>query len=123
MREPQVPAKKKICFSPPPVYHPAARPAPGHGRQVLRGRPPAGYGRGMIAANSLTPAQAEKLRSRIDPMTRYVCRLRERLDSAGCPGDDPFRVAVERATDAMRALSTELHYCGCRAGVGRPPKA
>lgn len=56
-------------------------------------------------------------------MTRYVCRLRERLDAAGCPGDDPFRVAVERAYDAMRALSTELHYCGCKQGVGRPPKA
>ncbi len=76
----------------------------------------------MITANSLTPAQAEKLRSRIDPMTRYVCRLRERLDAAGCPGDDPLRVAVEQVYDAMQALSTELHDCGCRAGVGRPPK-
>ena len=76
----------------------------------------------MITADTLTPTQAETLRSRIDPMTRYVCRLHERLDAVGCPGDDPLRIAVERAYDAMRALSTELHYCGCKAGVGRPPK-
>ena len=55
-------------------------------------------------------------------MTRYVCRLRERLDAAGCPGGDPLRIAVDRAYDAMRALSTELHYCGCKAGVGRAAK-
>lgn len=62
------------------------------------------------------------LKGRIDPMTRYVCRLRERLDAAGFPGGDLLRDAVERAYDAMRALSTELHYCGCKAGVGRAAK-
>ncbi len=76
----------------------------------------------MITADTLTTAQAEKLKGWIDPMTRYVCRLRERLDAVGCPGDDPLRVAVERAYDAMRALSTELHYCGGKAGAGRPAK-
>jgi hypothetical protein len=76
----------------------------------------------MITAETLTTAQAETLKGRIDPMTRYVCLLRERLDAAGCPGGDPLRVAVERAYDAMRALSTEFHYCGCKAGVGRTAK-
>lgn len=76
----------------------------------------------MITADSLTTQQAATLKGRIDPMTRYVCRVRERLDVAGCPGNDPLRVAVERAYDAMRALSTELHYCGCKAGVGRAAK-
>ncbi len=77
----------------------------------------------VITADTLTPPQAKKLKSRIDPMIRYVCRLHERLNAVGCPGDDPLRIAVERAYDAMRALSTELHYCGCKAGVGRPWKA
>jgi hypothetical protein len=79
-------------------------------------------GKRMVTARSLTTEQAEVIQSRVEPATRYLCKLYARLNETGCPGDDSFRRAVEKAYGAMRDLSMELHYIGCQAGVGRPPK-
>lgn len=63
------------------------------------------------------------MKTRIVPMTRYVSRLYGRMNAVGRPGDDTFRIAVERAYHAMRDPSTELYYIGNRSRVGRSPKA
>jgi hypothetical protein len=76
----------------------------------------------MITARTLTRAQAEKIKDRIDPTTEYICKLCARMNKVGCPDGDSFRIALERAHDAMRSLSMELHYISCKSGVGRPSK-
>lgn len=77
----------------------------------------------MITARTLTKEQAEEIQRRIDPMTRYICRLYARMNKVGCPGNDSFRLAVERAHDAMRSLSTELYYIGAGTGGDRSPQS
>src|SRR5262245_30713366 len=48
------------------------------------------------------------------PGFNYVARLRERMEKAGFPpaGDRLFQL-VSKAHEAMRQLSSELHYLSC----------
>lgn len=73
----------------------------------------------MITAQTLTREQAEVMMKRVDPMTRYICGLHARMNKVGCPGNDSFRLAVERAHDAMRALSMELYSISAETGRSR----
>lgn len=77
----------------------------------------------MITAKTLTREQAEAMMRRVDPATRYICELYARMNKVGCPGNDSFRLAVERAHDAMRALSAELYYISGKTGGDRGPSS
>ena len=71
----------------------------------------------------MKPWQAKALYAAIRPALGYLCRLRDRMEKRGfSPTDKLVRLTVT-AYDALHALSIELHYLSCEAGVGRqsPP--
>jgi hypothetical protein len=55
------------------------------------------------------------------PRLNYLARLQKHMDEAGFPGDDKLYLLVSKAYDAMRHLSSEVHYMTCD-GVGRPAR-
>jgi len=65
--------------------------------------------------------QAKKLSEGLYPGLNYLARLRGRMDKAGFPPSDKLYQLVQKAYDAMHALSVETHYLSCN-GVGRPPR-
>ena len=76
----------------------------------------------MITAQTIKTEDAQKINDKLSPAMGYIAKLYERMDQVGCPSDDPFRLALTRAYDAMRHLTSELHYMSCKQGAGRPPK-
>jgi hypothetical protein len=76
----------------------------------------------MITAQTIKTEDARKINDKLAPAMRYIVKLYERMEKAGCPSDDSFRIALTRAYDAMQDLATELHYMSCKEGVGRPSK-
>ena len=56
-------------------------------------------------ADDITFEQAKLLGERIRPMLRYLHQLRARMDKRHFGPQDPLRLKVERAIDAMHELS------------------
>jgi hypothetical protein len=72
--------------------------------------------------DKLTTDHARKLREALGPARGYLCRLVERMDRTGVRQGEPKLYALVRAAEeAMHKLTVELHYMGCKSGVGRPP--
>ncbi len=71
-------------------------------------------------ADDLTTDQAKEINAALYGSLNYLCRLRERMEKKGFKPDDPLFVLVEKAYDAMRRLTGDLHYRSCSSGVGRP---
>jgi hypothetical protein len=75
-----------------------------------------------VRSDDLTCKQAEQIKNVIGPTGGYLYRLRERIDKQGFPKDDPLRLRVEAAHNAMHSLWVELHYMSCASGCGRPDR-
>ena len=61
-------------------------------------------------AGHLTREQLDALYAAVSRHLRFCGRLRARMDRLGWEPADPFRSAVERAYDAVHALSVKTHY-------------
>jgi len=72
-----------------------------------------------MRADDLTQEQARALKNKLQPMLRYIGRLKERMRRRGFVADDRLLAAVCRAEDAIHALSVEVHYLACGERVGR----
>ena len=72
-----------------------------------------------MRSDELTPEQIAELQRVLGPTTGYLTRVVQRMEKIGFPVDDMlYRHAVE-AQHRMPGLCMELHYLGCRNGVGR----
>jgi len=72
-------------------------------------------------SNTLRRWQIARLKKSVDPMLRYLFRLRDRMRKVGFLPSDPLYCVVEKAYDAVQALTVKLHYMGCD-GTGNPPR-
>ena len=69
-------------------------------------------------SSDLTPAQAAELREHVRPMLHYLTRLRTRMDRRHFPPNDPLRLKVQAAVNALHALHVDLHYRSCEGRAG-----
>ena len=67
-------------------------------------------------STDITAAQARKLHEALFPHVNYLLRLTRRLEDLRFPADDPLRVAVANAYDAVWRLSQEAHHLAIRMG-------
>ena len=72
-------------------------------------------------SDDITKGQAKVIADALYPGFNYVAQLRERMQKAGFPPGDRLYQIVANAHDALRQLSSELHYMTC-GGVGRPDR-
>ena len=71
-----------------------------------------------MTSDDLTKSQAKQLRATLAPMLNFLYRLERRMEKK-FKGNDPLYRDVQRAYDAMQALSMSLHYLKCD-GTGSP---
>jgi hypothetical protein len=69
-----------------------------------------------MRSDDLTREQARALKNKIGPMVAYLSRLHNRMGYSGFPEDDPLKLAVVRALNAMHDLHMEVQ---CRSIDGR----
>ena len=72
-------------------------------------------------SGDLSTAQAQANSKSLFHSLNYLYRLKSRMEKVGFKPDDPLLVKVKVANDAIFDLSIDLHYHGCRSGVGRLP--
>jgi hypothetical protein len=72
-----------------------------------------------MRCTDLTREQARALKNKLQPMLRYLARLKRRMTYRGFPPDDPLLIAVVDAENALHALSVEVQYLSCGDSVGR----
>jgi hypothetical protein len=63
-----------------------------------------------MTSDDLSPEQCDALSKQIGPMLSYLGRLSKRMAKARFPHDDPLRVLVGRAEDAVHRLRIDVHY-------------
>jgi hypothetical protein len=73
-------------------------------------------------SDNITKAQATVIFDALFPGANYLVRLRDRMQKSSFPPGDKLFQLVEKAHDAMRQLSSELHYMSCD-GAGRPDRS
>ncbi|MBX9678679.1 MAG: hypothetical protein K2X38_07930 [Gemmataceae bacterium] len=61
----------------------------------------------------LRPSHARIVGAAVNPMLRYLGKLRARMYEVGFRPSDPLMGVVEKAYDALHHLSVVLHYQGC----------
>src|ERR1043166_2650178 len=69
----------------------------------------------------LTTAQDRVISDQLYPGANYLSRLYHKMEKTFTPGDRLF-LLVEKAYNAMRHLTGEVHYLTCESGVGKLPK-
>jgi hypothetical protein len=57
-----------------------------------------------MTCDDLSPEQCDALSEQIGPTLSYLGRLSKRMTNARFPHDDPLRVLVDRAEDAVHWL-------------------
>ena len=72
-----------------------------------------------MRCTDLTREQGRALKNKLQPMLRYLARLKRRMTYRGFPPHDPLLAAVVNAENALHALSIELHYLSCGDVVRR----
>jgi hypothetical protein len=75
-----------------------------------------------MAYQRITPKQAEALRERLRPVSRFLARFRQRLSDRHIDPDSEIAKAIVKAHDAVHSLSVTVHYDSIPRGVGRPPR-
>jgi hypothetical protein len=73
-------------------------------------------------SNALKQWQIANLQKSVAPMLTYLHKLRDRMQRASFLPQDPLYQVVEKAYDAVQALTVKLHYLGCDHGTGNPPR-
>jgi hypothetical protein len=68
--------------------------------------------------DDITTEQARQLHERLYGSLNFLTRLRERMERRGFEPDDELFLLVSDAQDAVFHLRMNLHYLGCRSGVG-----
>jgi hypothetical protein len=63
-----------------------------------------------MTSDDLTPEQCDALSKQIGPMLSYLGRLSKRMAKARFPNDDPLRLLVDRAGDAVHRLRIDIHH-------------
>jgi hypothetical protein len=63
-----------------------------------------------MTSDDLSPEQCDALSKQIGLMLSYLGRLSKRMEKARFPHDDPLRVLVSRAEDAVHRLRIDVHY-------------
>jgi hypothetical protein len=71
-----------------------------------------------MRSDDLTREQAQALKNKLQPMLRYLGRLKRRMNYKGFPPEDPMLVGVCDAENAIHALTVKLHYLSCGDVVG-----
>ncbi len=72
-------------------------------------------------STTITKSQAKKVSDGLYPGFNYLFRLRERMQAAGFPQNDPLFAKVEEAYDAYHRLMIEVRGFAA-SGAGRPSK-
>jgi hypothetical protein len=63
-----------------------------------------------MQSTDLTRDQARALKNKLQPMLRYLARLKRRMTYRGFQADDRLFAAVVQTENAIHALSVEVHY-------------
>jgi hypothetical protein len=74
----------------------------------------------VMGADDLTPEQDAELFAKLHPMLGYLSLVRKRMERRRFPPDDPLRVEVEEAFNAMLKLTMDLHYRSYPGQGGKP---
>jgi hypothetical protein len=80
------------------------------------------YVEGMNSAD-LTCDQCRAMHKSLFRLANYLSRVVKRMEKTGFPPDDPLYRSARRAYDSVCSLCMELHYLGCKSGVGVAPRA
>jgi hypothetical protein len=70
----------------------------------------------------LTTSEARAFYDRIWPAANFLYRCRVRLEQLKFDRECTLYKEVDRAYDALRSLTIELHSQSVADGMGRPPK-
>jgi hypothetical protein len=73
-----------------------------------------------MRSTDLTEAQIKAMQDALGPTLGYLTRTLARMDKRGFPLDDMLFRHVVEAQHRMQGLCMELHYLGCKSGVGKP---
>jgi hypothetical protein len=75
-------------------------------------------------SRDLSERQFDNLFEHLAPLTRYLARLRKRIDKRAFQNDDELAVLVRQAGDAVHRLKIRVHYqsCGKSDRKGRDPR-
>jgi hypothetical protein len=78
----------------------------------------------LPTAVRLTPIKStdDQIAALKETVRRQLCflgGLRDRMNRLGFAPDDRLYVHVTAAWNAVQALHVEIHYLGCKSGVGR----
>jgi hypothetical protein len=68
-----------------------------------------------MTSDDLSPDQCDALSAQIRPMLGYLGRLSKRMAKTGFPRNDPLRVLVSNAEDAVHRLRIHAHYMAVAA--------
>jgi hypothetical protein len=76
-----------------------------------------------VDVSDLTPAEADALARRRQPMLGYLVRLSDRMQKRGWRADDPVYVAAWAARYAVHDLTVRVRYQACgNPGGGGPAR-
>jgi hypothetical protein len=71
-----------------------------------------------MTSDDLRQWQIDAIRQRIVPMQRYFNQMIKRLTARGFPREDQLFRDVLEVSKALHQLSVDVHYLGCKRGVG-----
>lgn len=70
-----------------------------------------------------SPKQMQAFYRKLGPKLRFLYLAREYLNRIGVPPDDELYKAVEKAHDAVHAVSVTAFYRSGVSGVGQEPRS